>query len=71
MTVCARKGGSRRALPAAELIDLAYYGGMTHHELAEYLDLPLGTVKSRLRLGLQKLRTLWLEETSPSAEEGP
>lgn len=43
------------------LIELTYFGGMSHRDLAEQLDLPLGTVKSRLRLGLQKLRDLWLE----------
>lgn len=53
-----------------ELIELAYFGGMTHRDLAEHLNLPLGTVKSRLRLGLQKLRELWLEEYT-SAEERP
>ena len=31
--------------------------------LAEQLGLPLGTVKGRLRLGLEKLRSLWLDET--------
>jgi RNA polymerase sigma-70 factor, ECF subfamily len=44
------------------LIEMAFYQGYTHSELAEQLQLPLGTVKTRLRTGLQKLRLLW-EET--------
>ncbi|MFN8439174.1 MAG: sigma-70 family RNA polymerase sigma factor [Caldilineaceae bacterium] len=46
-----------------QLIELAFYAGHTHSDLAERLQLPLGTVKTRLRLGLQKLRTLWVEAT--------
>lgn len=45
-----------------QLIDLAFYQGYTHSELAENLNLPLGTVKTRLRMGLQKLRSLWEEQ---------
>lgn len=45
----------------ATLIQLAFFQGMSHSELAESLNLPLGTVKTRLRLGLQKLKGLWQE----------
>ena len=38
------------------VIDLAYFAGFTHTEIAAMLDLPLGTVKGRMRLGLAKLR---------------
>ena len=39
-----------------QVIELAYFGGFTHSEIAEMLDTPLGTVKGRMRLGLEKLR---------------
>ena len=41
----------------SRVIELAYYGGFTHTEIAEMLDAPVGTVKGRMRLGLSKLRT--------------
>jgi RNA polymerase sigma-70 factor (ECF subfamily) len=39
------------------VIDLAYFGGFTHTEIAAMLDLPIGTVKGRMRLGLEKMRS--------------
>jgi RNA polymerase sigma-70 factor (ECF subfamily) len=39
-----------------QVIELAYFGGFTHMQIAEMLQLPPGTVKGRMRLGLTKLR---------------
>ncbi len=38
------------------VVELAYFGGFTHTEIAAMLQAPIGTVKGRMRLGLQKLR---------------
>jgi RNA polymerase sigma-70 factor (ECF subfamily) len=43
-------------LEQREVIELAYFGGFTHAEIAEITDTPAGTVKGRMRLGLHKLR---------------
>jgi RNA polymerase sigma-70 factor, ECF subfamily len=47
-----------RELPPEQLkvLELAYFSGYTHTEIAELLDLPLGTVKGRMRLGFKKMR---------------
>jgi RNA polymerase sigma-70 factor (ECF subfamily) len=41
----------------SRVIELAYYGGFTHTEIAAMLGIPVGTIKGRMRLGLQKLRS--------------
>lgn len=49
-------------LPAdqSEAIELVYFYGLSHSDIAETLGLPLGTVKTRIRLGMQKLRLAWV-----------
>jgi RNA polymerase sigma-70 factor, ECF subfamily len=48
-----------RELPSEQqqVIELAYFGGFTHSQIADLLQLPVGTVKGRMRLGLGKMRT--------------
>ncbi|MGB1584057.1 MAG: RNA polymerase sigma factor [Solirubrobacterales bacterium] len=47
------------------VIELAYFNGFTHSEIAEMLNEPIGTVKGRMRLGLEKMRgVLELQEAS-------
>lgn len=47
-----------------ELIGLAYFKGLSNSKIAAATGLPLGTVKTRIRLGMQKLREAMLPDTS-------
>lgn len=68
-TEVVRRDDARRVRVALEVlprdqlrvVELAYFGGFTHTEIAEMLSAPVGTIKGRMRLGLAKLR-LALEE---------
>ncbi len=54
-----------------EAIILAYVYGMTQSEIAKQLDRPLGTVKSHIRQGMERLRQLWLaQDTSGRSQHG-
>lgn len=55
-----RVSGALEAIPPEqrEVIDLSFFEGLTHTEIAERLNLPLGTVKTRMRQGLLKLHKL-------------
>lgn len=53
--------------PSREAVEMAFFEGMTHREISNSLELPLGTVKSRVRDGLQKLRRMLRRHFSEGA----
>jgi RNA polymerase sigma-70 factor (ECF subfamily) len=60
------------ALPPEQraAIELAYFGGLTAAEIAARAGVPVGTVKGRLRLGLEKMRTLLRSPNAEGADVG-
>ena len=63
--------GALADLPPAqrEVIELVFWGGLTRREIADRLDLPLGTVHTRLRLGMDKLRGMLRRLADDSEDE--
>jgi len=52
-------------------IEMAYYQGMSHSEIANTLGWPIGTVKTRIRLGMDQIRQQWLKEEAPEPKSKP
>lgn len=52
-----------------QTIELAYFSGYTHTQISEMMNVPLGTVKGRMRIGLHKLKALLEQSTSELATD--
>ncbi len=52
-----------------QAIQLSYFKGMTHAEVAQHLSKPLGTIKSHIRQGMEQLRSIWI--ATESRKESP
>ena len=57
-----RRALTRLSSEQREAVTLAFFGGLTHQEISKRLETPLGTVKTRIRLGMRKLQEA-LQET--------
>ena len=74
LSAAEREGRVRAAVAAlppqqADLLRLAFYEGLSHRDIAARTDIPLGTVKSRLRLAFQRLRAVLADEDPESQED--
>lgn len=67
-----RIGSALERLPREQrqVIELAFYEGLTQTQMAAHLGAPLGTVKSRVLLAMKKLREILADERSPAAKAG-
>ncbi|MBE9396144.1 sigma-70 family RNA polymerase sigma factor [Pontibacterium sp. N1Y112] len=59
-----RMAGAIKTLPEnqAQVIHMSFFEGRSHQEIADRIGIPLGSVKSRLRLAADKLKTIWRAE---------
>ncbi len=67
-TVAAREALARLPAEQRDLLALAFFGGLTHEAISLKQSLPLGTVKSRIRMGMQRLRELLVRERKAEAQ---
>jgi RNA polymerase sigma-70 factor (ECF subfamily) len=67
-----RIGSALERLPREQrqVIELAFYEGLTQTQMAAHLGAPLGTVKSRVLLAMKKLREILADEQAPAAKAG-
>jgi RNA polymerase sigma-70 factor (ECF subfamily) len=57
----ARSALARLPAEQSRAISLAFYSGLTHEQIAEAQGVPLGTIKTRIRLGMRRLREMLVE----------
>ena len=60
--LCVRRALHDLPIEQRRALELAYFAGLTHQEIARKLHEPLGTIKTRIRLGMQKMRRALAEE---------